>query len=290
MFGESDAWLVSGPTETRMLLNEAIKDVIKNRRNRESKTYRNLAHLRTSLRSDLSCLAETAELIGLKSTNFSPPLDLGDHTIDVASKLRGLTEFRKLHAGDQLLTELAAYFHDIGKGPRQKWDKTGGHYRDDRNHPVEALPMVTRILSEEVTEIRSTRSIRLILKLVCYHDLIGDIFGKGRKPEQLSEIVSDERELDMLIALSKADILSVRAKWWDATKLYLLRKKVIAENFKLSTGGCVMLKFVSGDLFDYDASVRINTVNCVGVMGKGVALRIQATLPGHVQTLQACLQ
>lgn len=40
-----------------------------------------------------------------------------------------------------------------------------------------------------------------------------------------------------------------------------------------------MLKFVSGDLFDFDATVRINTVNCVGVMGKGVALAFKQRYP-----------
>ena len=33
-----------------------------------------------------------------------------------------------------------------------------------------------------------------------------------------------------------------------------------------------MIKFVTGDFFKYDADIRINTVNCVGVMGAGVAL------------------
>ncbi|GCF83116.1 macro domain-containing protein [Bacillus cereus] len=41
-----------------------------------------------------------------------------------------------------------------------------------------------------------------------------------------------------------------------------------------------MLKFVSGDFFDYDADIRINTVNCVGVMGKGVALVFKKKFPG----------
>jgi O-acetyl-ADP-ribose deacetylase (regulator of RNase III) len=33
-----------------------------------------------------------------------------------------------------------------------------------------------------------------------------------------------------------------------------------------------MLEFVNGDFFEFDADVRVNTVNCVGVMGAGVAL------------------
>lgn len=40
-----------------------------------------------------------------------------------------------------------------------------------------------------------------------------------------------------------------------------------------------MIKFVSGDFFDYDADIRINTVNCVGVMGKGVALIFKNKFP-----------
>ncbi len=40
-----------------------------------------------------------------------------------------------------------------------------------------------------------------------------------------------------------------------------------------------MIKFVTGDFFDYDADLRINTVNCVGVMGAGVALLFKNKYP-----------
>lgn len=40
-----------------------------------------------------------------------------------------------------------------------------------------------------------------------------------------------------------------------------------------------MLQFVSGDFFDYDADIRVNTVNCVGVMGAGVALMFKKKYP-----------
>ncbi|MDC4458925.1 macro domain-containing protein [Acinetobacter baumannii] len=40
-----------------------------------------------------------------------------------------------------------------------------------------------------------------------------------------------------------------------------------------------MLKYVKGDFFDYDADIRINTVNCVGVMGAGVALLFKNKYP-----------
>lgn len=40
-----------------------------------------------------------------------------------------------------------------------------------------------------------------------------------------------------------------------------------------------MIKFVTGDFFDYNADIRINTVNCVGVMGAGVALLFKTKFP-----------
>jgi len=40
-----------------------------------------------------------------------------------------------------------------------------------------------------------------------------------------------------------------------------------------------MIKVCDGDMFDYDSDIMINTVNCVGVMGKGVSLRFKKQYP-----------
>ena len=40
-----------------------------------------------------------------------------------------------------------------------------------------------------------------------------------------------------------------------------------------------MLTFVSGDLFDTDAEALVNTVNCVGAMGRGVAEGVRKRWP-----------
>lgn len=40
-----------------------------------------------------------------------------------------------------------------------------------------------------------------------------------------------------------------------------------------------MLTFVRGDMFERPADIRVNTVNCVGVMGAGVALAFKARYP-----------
>jgi O-acetyl-ADP-ribose deacetylase (regulator of RNase III) len=40
-----------------------------------------------------------------------------------------------------------------------------------------------------------------------------------------------------------------------------------------------MIKFVDGNLFDYKGDILINTVNVVGVMGKGIALEFKKRFP-----------
>lgn len=40
-----------------------------------------------------------------------------------------------------------------------------------------------------------------------------------------------------------------------------------------------MIEFTRGDMFGVDADIRVNTVNCVGVMGKGVALTFKNRYP-----------
>jgi len=40
-----------------------------------------------------------------------------------------------------------------------------------------------------------------------------------------------------------------------------------------------MIKFISGNMFDIPVDIRINTVNCVGVMGIGVALAFKRRFP-----------
>ncbi|HYV39722.1 MAG TPA: DUF1156 domain-containing protein [Gemmataceae bacterium] len=51
-----------------------------------------------------------------------------------------------------------------------------------------------------------------------------------------------------------------------------------------------MLRFESGDLFGIEAEVLVNTVNCVGVMGKGVALAFKTRYPAMYRDYaKACM-
>jgi hypothetical protein len=73
--------------------------------------------------------------------------------------------------------------------------------------------MLVRVLTEEVRELDADEA-RILVKLVCYHDLVGHILGKGRHAEQLEKIADSERELDMLIALGLADTRAANPYWY----------------------------------------------------------------------------
>jgi O-acetyl-ADP-ribose deacetylase (regulator of RNase III) len=50
-----------------------------------------------------------------------------------------------------------------------------------------------------------------------------------------------------------------------------------------------MIEFVKGNFFDFEADVRINTVNCVGVMGAGAALQFKTKYPNmYDEYVQEC--
>ncbi|HBN15947.1 MAG TPA: Appr-1-p processing protein, partial [Pseudohongiella sp.] len=42
-----------------------------------------------------------------------------------------------------------------------------------------------------------------------------------------------------------------------------------------------MIEFKSGDILNEDTDAIINTVNCVGVMGRGIALQFEKAFPDN---------
>jgi len=50
-----------------------------------------------------------------------------------------------------------------------------------------------------------------------------------------------------------------------------------------------MIEFMKGDLLDSQAHALVNTVNCVGVMGKGIALQFKKVFPDNYEVYrEAC--
>ncbi|EQA9907384.1 DarT ssDNA thymidine ADP-ribosyltransferase family protein, partial [Escherichia coli] len=103
------------------------------------------------------------------------------------------------------------YLHDIGKGPKTRWNNNYMHEADGE-HPRKSLAMLQRILTEDLPVIQ-TDLVRKIMMLVTYDDLLGEIVAKGRNKNQLFDIVTSSEDINMLVALSKADIGSLSQVW-----------------------------------------------------------------------------
>ncbi|QIP10306.1 DUF4433 domain-containing protein [Bradyrhizobium symbiodeficiens] len=220
--------LVQGPREIAMNFDEACNNV-KQQAGTNAKTakFKSLKLLRDGLRADFGCLPHTAELVGLKSANGMHKRTVDVHTKEVVANLLALPEHQEMEEEDQIIGEIAAYLHDIGKGPRSRWDSNGGLQKVDPNHPVGAMPMMVEILTEHVATVGKA-SAKTLMKLVCYHDLVGDVLGKGRDEQQLIDVVDDENELDMLFALGKADATALVEHWWDESQADALYERCLA--------------------------------------------------------------
>ena len=215
--------LVTGPREIALNYTAACFEIDQERnKNAATAKFNKLKDLLRGLQQDFGCLPQTAELVGLKSENGIHKKTVDLHTLEVVSKLLTLDEFKNLGNRAKRLVEIAAYLHDIGKGPRSRWDANGGLQKVDPNHPVAAMPMMVTILTKHVGFITKS-SAEILTKLVCYHDLIGDVIGKERDEKQIVDVASDKQELDMLFAIGRADATALVPHWWNqerATGIY----------------------------------------------------------------------
>ena len=214
--------VVTGPRGIAKVFKHAC-DYVKKHAGSHAKTakFKSLKHLREGLRTDFGCLPHTAELIGLHSENGIHRRTVDIHSKDVVGELLQLEKFAALRKEHQILVEIAAYLHDIGKGPRSRWDDNNGLQKVDPDHPVGAMPMMTEILTKHVSTVTAS-SARTLLKLVCYHDLVGDVLG-GRDKKQILDVVDNVEELDMLFAIGRADVTALNPRWWNekyADRLY----------------------------------------------------------------------
>ena len=48
-----------------------------------------------------------------------------------------------------------------------------------------------------------------------------------------------------------------------------------------------MIEFKSGDILQADAEALVNTVNCVGIMGRGIALQFKNNFPENFKAYEA---
>jgi hypothetical protein len=82
--------------------------------------------------------------------------------------------------------------------------------------------MMVDVLTRQVASV-TQKSADILTKLVCYHDLVGDVLGNGRDEQQIVDVVADKEQVDMLFALGKADATALADWEWNeeqAGKLY----------------------------------------------------------------------
>ena len=133
------------------------------------------------------------------------------HSRRVASLLTNFSEFNILSTNDKNIVKISAYLHDIGKGPKSRWPNEVMSSADN-DHAAKSLPMLKRILTEDIGGL-DEESVRKIVMLVTYDDLVGDIVARGRHEVQLFNVIKSESDLNMLVALGKADMFSINQTW-----------------------------------------------------------------------------
>ncbi len=227
--------LVTGPGFTLARYDASYRGLADHIGQAAAPRFKNLFRLRDRLRDNPASVPLVGELFGLKSDNVMHKEDVGQHTQRVVQHLLAVAKYRALNDTDKLLCEIAAYFHDVGKGPKERWKDNGYRQKADLDHPVTGAEAVAQYLRDNVGTMRP-RSARVLVMLVCYHDLVGDIIGRGRDRDQLLDVVTDSRDMDMLIALAKADVTAVNAGWWDEAAVAALRSWVVTELDKRAGG------------------------------------------------------
>ena len=201
--------IVTGPRFLKLEVDQTISDICENTSG--SKKYGSIRAALNAISHDFSAIKELGDIDGLRA-NYGPHTDdVGTHSKRVADGLYKLCEYNELSDEDKDIVFLSACLHDIGKGPKSRWGQDG-MTRADNDHAVKSLPMLKRILTEDIGGL-SDESIRKIVILVTYDDLIGDIVARERDEKQLFDVVQNENDLKMLVAIAKADMNSINTSW-----------------------------------------------------------------------------
>ncbi len=218
--------MISGPNLIYQAYQNIIQQLANDINHAHHPRFASLEDLRKGLHQNPDCLPELVELAGLETDNRAHFEDVGAHTRRVVNEAMRSPEYAGLSDHDRMLVEIAAFLHDIGKGPKSRWAAYQGKQQLDPDHPIKALPMLRRILVEDVAHIEY-EDVVLICKLVVYHDIIGGILFSGRKLEELLGLFESEREFEMLMCLGRANSVAINPAWNHAAERSALRQAVI---------------------------------------------------------------
>lgn len=199
--------LVTGPTQLRIKYQLTVGNIEHKRRYMDADKciFRNVENAISKIDNNFCVIKELADIYTLepeKHTEVEIP------TILVIHNLPELKYYSLLNEREKNIVKLAAYFYDIGKGPKEKWKN--GVKEKYLDYPADALPMLERIFSEDYEEIEYS-DYRDICLLVAYSDLLFGIINDERSREELNRLRLSKQELYMLAALSEA-IMSIESK------------------------------------------------------------------------------
>lgn len=215
--------LITGPVFMKRYYEESVEIIIKEReKGNNNKIFLNINDALMKIEGDFCVIKELQDIYELKTDNPVHKETVSDHTLNVVANLQGNKYYEQLSSADKSVVKLSAYLHDIGKGPKSKWSDGIQHSYPD--HPADSVPMIRRILIDEFVTV-SEDEIKKICLLVFYHDLIGDIINNGRSKEELLNLNLDENELNMLIAITIADVSAINFMWTYELKLRIPQLK-----------------------------------------------------------------
>lgn len=205
--------LVTGPLELYQKFQSVVDEIINRRKIycNPNAQFTDIADALEKIENNFCIIPELRGIYNLQTDNTVHSQTVSDHTIAVVDGLQAMKYYDNINDADRNILRLSAYLHDIGKGPKEKWENEIQQAYPD--HPVDAIPMLARILSEEFTDITDDE-IRKICLLVIYHDLMGDIIACGRDVNELIDLNCNTNELHLLAILSLADVHTLNVSWY----------------------------------------------------------------------------
>lgn len=210
--GKTNESLVTGPlTLLNNYRNLVIKIIEERHKKKKQYNYSTIHELIQALDKDISVIPELKDIVNL-CQDYPPHNETVDeHTKTVVEEIKNLDYYKNTTDEKRNTLLLSAYLHDIGKGPKNKW-KNQIMTRAYPDHPADAIPMLGRILTEEIKEL-SEEDIRIICMLVIYHDIIGDCMKKERDINQIVTLIDNRDDIDMLFTISIADTKAICEEW-----------------------------------------------------------------------------
>lgn len=206
--------LVTGPIQLYQEYVNLIRYIIQYREVNPpaNSRFQDISDALGLLTCNFCSIPEMKDIYDLETDNPMHHETVGGHTLQVVRNLEDSVFGGYLGPRRKAVVRLAAYLHDIGKGPRSKWDWNNGVQKAYPDHPADSIPMLARILTEDFEEL-DEKEIQWICLLVVYHDLMGDIISNGRSREELLNLDLSKKDMYMLAALAEADVRAINGAW-----------------------------------------------------------------------------